>query len=133
VLARGVNDTIRLSGPKERLLRAAALLAQDMGDSGIVVFTKTGSLPWTLAGLRARGVPIYGFTDVPPVFRQMLLPWGVEPFFMELSGDPEETIARALLRLRERGWCHSGQWLVVITNVLASGSVIDTIQLRQVP
>lgn len=133
VLSRGVNDTIRLGGPKERLLRAAALLAQDLENSGIVVFTKTGSLPWTLAGLRARGVPIYGFTDVPTVFRQMLLPWGVEPFLIELSGNPEETIARALLRLRERGWCVPGQWLVVITNVLASGSVIDTIQLRQVP
>jgi pyruvate kinase len=67
------------------------------------------------------------------VFRQLLLPWGVEPFLMELSGDPEETIGRALLRLRDRGWCQSGQWLAVITNVLASGSVIDTIQLRQVP
>jgi pyruvate kinase len=133
VLARGINDTIQLGSVKEHLLRAAALLAQDLGDSGIVVFTKTGSLPWTLAGLRARGVPIYGFTDVPHVFRQLLLPWGVEPFLMELSGDPEETIGSALLRLRDRGWCQSGQWLAVITNVLASGRVIDTIQLRQVP
>lgn len=87
----------------------------------------------TLAGLRDRGVPIYGFTAVPHVFRQLLLPWGVDPFLMELSGDPDDPSGRATQKLRDRGRCQSGQWLAVITNVLASGSAIDTIQLRQVP
>jgi pyruvate kinase len=34
--------------------------------------------------------------------------------------------------LKRREWCDTGSWLVVITNALAHGKVIDTIQLRKV-
>jgi pyruvate kinase len=126
-----LNARIRLKEPKTKMLRSAAVLAQELGDSGIVVFTRTGLLPYVLAALRPRGVPIYAFTDVEPVFRQLLLPWGVEPFLLEFSEEPEKTIQDALAYLKRRGWCGEGDWLVVITNALAA-EIIDTIQLRQV-
>src|SRR5271156_2807364 len=79
---RGINEVIRLHEPKAKMLRAAAVLAQEMGHSGIVVFTRSGFLAYTLAALRATGVPIFAFTDDEVLFRQLLLPWGVEPFLM---------------------------------------------------
>lgn len=114
------------------MLRSAAVLAQDLGSSGIVVFTRSGYLAHALGALRARAVPIYAFTDIPSVFRQLTLPWGVEPFLMEFSEDPERTILNALDYLKRRDWCVPGTWLVVITNALANDKVIDTLQLRQV-
>ena len=66
------------------------------------------------------------------LFRQLTLPWGVEPFLMEFSDTPEETILNALAYLKRRDWCGPGTWLVVITNALANERVIDTLQLRQV-
>ncbi len=126
------NTEIRLLEPKAVMMRSAALLARELGHSGIVVFTRSGMLAYTLAGLRAQGVPIYAFTDDEALFRQLLLPWGVEPFLMPFSDDHEETILNALAYLKRRDWCGSGMWLVVITNALARGRVIDTIQLRQV-
>ncbi len=129
---RKLNETLKLKEPKALMLRSAALLAQDLGKSGIVVFTRSGFLAYTLAGLRADGVPIYAFTDDEALFRQLLLPWGVEPFLMEFSKDPEETILNALATLKRRDWCTAGTWLVVITNALAHEKIIDTIQLRQV-
>lgn len=129
---RGLNEAIRLSEPKAKMLRSAAVLAQELGHSGVVVFTRSGFLGYTLAALRAGGVPIYAFTDDAALFRQLLLPWGVEPFLMEFNEDPEQTIRDALAYLRRRDWCDRGTWLVVITNVLARGAVVDTIQLRQV-
>jgi len=96
------------------------------------VFTRSGFLAYTLAGLRAQGVPIYAFTDNEALFRQLLLPWGVEPFLMPFSADPEETILNAFDYLKRRDWCQAGAWLVVITNVLAHEKIIDTIQMRQV-
>jgi pyruvate kinase len=98
----------------------------------VVIFTRSGYLAYTLAGLRPVGVPIYAFTDDEALFRQMLLPWGVEPFLMEFSVDPEETIQNALAYLKRRSWCETGDWLAVITNVLAHEKIIDTLQLRQV-
>lgn len=129
---RGLNETISLVDPKAKMLRSAALLAQQLGESGIVVFTRSGFLAYTLGALRAGGVPIYAFTDDEVLFRQLLLPWGVEPFLMAFSSDPEDTIVEALRYLERREWCRAGTWLVVITNVLAHGRVVDTLQLRQV-
>jgi pyruvate kinase len=128
---RGLNETIRLEEPKTKMLRSAAVLAQELGRSGIVVFTRSGFLAYTLAALRAVGVPIYAFTDDEAIFRQLLLPWGVEPFLMPFKDDPEETIQDAMAYLKRRQWCDAGEWVVVITNALAHGKVIDTIQLRK--
>lgn len=127
-----LNRAIELKEPKPKMLRSAAVLAQELGDSAIVVFTRSGFLAYVLGALRARGVPIYAFTDVEPIFRQLLLPWGVEPFLMAFSDDPEQTIANALTMLKQKNWCKSGSWLVVITNALANEKVIDTLQLRQI-
>ena len=129
---RRLNEAVRLDEPKAKMLRSAALLAQELGRSGIVVFTRSGFLAYALAALRAQGVPIYAFTDNEALFRQLLLPWGVEPFLMEFSADPEDTIQNALAYLKRREWCGVGTWLVVITNALAHEKVIDTLQLRQV-
>lgn len=129
---RRMNEVLTLDEPKAKMLRSAAVLAQDLGHSGIVVFTRSGFLAYTLAALRAVGVPIYAFTDDEALFRQLLLPWGVEPFLMPFSDDPETTILDALAYLKAREWCTTGTWLVVITNALAHERVIDTLQLRQV-
>jgi pyruvate kinase len=129
---RGLNEVIRLIEPKAKMLRSAAVLAQELGQSGIIVFTRSGFLAYTLAALRAVAVPIYAFTDDEAMFRQLLLPWGVEPFLMPFNDDPEITIRDAIEYLKRRHWCEKGTWLVVITNALAHGQVIDTIQLRHV-
>ena len=103
------------------MLRSAAVLAQELGQSGIIVFTRSGFLAYTLAALRAVGVPIFAFTDDEAIFRQMLLPWGVEPFLIPFRDDPEETILDALEYLKRREWVDVGTWLVVITNALRTG------------
>src|SRR5450432_1264222 len=129
---RTSNETLQLAEPKSKMLRAATVLARELGDSGIVVFTRSGFLAYTLAALRAVGVPIYAFTDDVETFRHLLLPWGVEPFLMQFSDDPEETVQNALAYLKRQEWCDDGTWLVVITNALAEGKIIDSLQLRQV-
>jgi len=129
---RPFNETIELEQPKSKMLRAATVLARELGESGIVVFTRSGSLAYTTAALRAVGVPIYAFTDDEETFRHLLLPWGVEPFLMQFSDDPEETVKNALAYLKRQDWADDGTWLVVITNVLAEGRIIDSLQLHQV-
>lgn len=127
-----LNSRIQLREPKSKMLRSAAMLAQELGRSGIVVFTRSGFLAYVLGALRARGAPIFAFTDDEKVFRQLLLPWGVEPFLMEFSSDPEQTILDALAYLKRKQWCEEGAWLVVITNALANDQIVDAMQLRQV-
>jgi hypothetical protein len=37
-----------------------------------------------------------------------------------------------LAYLKRQDWADDGTWLVVITNVLAQGRIVDSLQLRQV-
>lgn len=127
-----LNTKIALQTPKAKMLRSACVLAQELGDSAVVVFSRSGFLGYVLGALRSGGVPIFAFTDVEVTFRQLLLPWGVEPFLMEFDDDPEVTIKRAFEYLKRQDWPISGKWLVVITNVLAHDEVIDSLQLRKV-
>ncbi len=129
---KGFNTELPLKTHKDRLLRAAVVLAQELGESGIVVFTRSGLLPQTLSALRAWRCPIYAFTDEPQVFRHMLLMWGVEPFLMEIKPEPEATIRDAFAYLLRREWVRPGDWMVVVTNVLAGERTIDSIQMRPV-
>jgi pyruvate kinase len=129
---KGYNAALPLKTHKDRLLRSAIVLAQELGDAGIVVFTRSGLLPQTLSAFRAWQCPIYAFTDDPQVFRQMLLMWGVEPFLMPIGPDPEKTICDAFAYLLRREWVKQGDWMVVVTNVLAGEKTIDSIQMRPV-
>ena len=126
-----VNESIHLYTPKAKMLRSSVSLAAELGNSAVVVFTRSGFLAYVLGALRAYKVPILAFTDIPTTFHQLLLPWGVEPFLMDFSDDTEETIQNALQLLRERGFVDPESWLVVITNALADGQIIDSLQLRQ--
>ncbi|MEM6911565.1 MAG: pyruvate kinase [Verrucomicrobiota bacterium] len=127
-----LNKRIQLHEPKAKMLRSAAVLAQELGKSGIVVFSRSGFLPYVLGALRPCGRPIFAFTDDAEIFRQLTLPWGVEPFHMPFCENPEDTILDALAYLKRGDWVEPGTWLVVITNALAHERVIDTLQLRQV-
>lgn len=119
--------------PKVKLLRAAAALAQDLGHTGIIAFTRNGDVPRTLSSLRAGGCPIYAFTEEEHVHRKMSLLWGVTSFYNKFSKQADENITIALERLRDDGYCVPGQVLVIVTNVILGPQVIDSVQLRAVP
>lgn len=123
---------LKLHRPKDKLLRSAVALAQDLKKAGIIVFTRSGYLAQILSSLRPVGCPIYAFTDNPMLFRQLHLLWGIEPFLTEFSKDPEVTIKNAFMCLHGKHWVRKGDWQVVVMNVIHGDKVIDSIQLRQV-
>jgi pyruvate kinase len=122
---------IHLPTPKGKMLRSAVYLANDIEDCGIVVFSRSGYLVRMLSSLRPQ-VPIYAFTDIPELFRNLLILWGVEPFQIDFSSDPEDTIKDAFAYLKRKKWVKEGQTLIVISNALAKEKVIDTLQIRYV-
>jgi pyruvate kinase len=122
---------LALPSPKAKMLRSAVYLANDIEDSGIVVFSRSGYMVRMLSSLRPK-VAIYAFTDNPALFRHLLILWGVEPFLMGLSDDPEDTIGNAFDYLKRRNWVKEGQTMVLISNILAKDKMIDTLQIRPV-
>lgn len=130
---RTINEELPLKTPKELMLKSAVLLSDSIRNGGIVVFTRSGYLARMLSALRPSRSPIFAFTDVPEVFQNLLIYWGVEPFEMEFSEDPEETVQNAFARLKSRGWVEARDNMVLISNILAGNKIIDTIQLRSIP
>ncbi len=125
-----LNRELKHQEPKAWMLLSAAKLAQNLGEAPIVVFTRSGFLAYTLGALRARGVPIFAFTDNSSIFRQLLLPWGVEPFLIPFFEDPEDTVIHALKLLKEKRWVAVGRHLVVVSNLIVRGKEVETMQLR---
>lgn len=128
----GLNTDIHIYEPRQMMMRSAASLAQDMGNVGIVAFTRGGNLPRFLAGLRPAGVPLYVFTEDLTLARQMRLIWGVHPFLIKFVNDPEANITTAVSILRDSGLVHRGENLVLATNVLLGEKIIDSVQIRAV-
>jgi pyruvate kinase len=120
-----------LKGGRDMMLRSAKILAEELHETPIVVFTKTGRFGEILSSLRCK-VPVYAFTDRLEILRHLVTLWGIEPFLMDFSDDPEQTIKDAFQVLQEREWVKKEQQLVVITNVLAHEQLVDTVQLRYV-
>lgn len=127
----------RPKSAKTKMMVAASNLAYDLGGAGLVVFTRSGSLARDLAACRQRKSPIYAFTDNHSTFFELLLPWGVEPFYMPFREEMEETVRDAINILKARNWSKAGDPLVFISNLLAtrkeeSRKEIDTVQMRWV-
>ena len=127
------NDGLHLKSSKAKILRSAVVLAEDLGGAGIVVFTRNGYLARVLSLLRPLRSPVYAFTDDRRIYQEMALLWGVIPIFMKLRDDPEVVIDHAFTTLLQEERVAPGDGLVVITNVLHEGQVLDTVQLRTIP
>lgn len=128
----GLSEELKLFRPKAKMLRSAAMLAMKMNNSAVLVFTRSGDLAAKLGALRPNGAPLFAFTDVDGLHRRLRLIWGIEPFLMNFSENPELTIKNAIQKLKHEEWVESGDQLVTVTNVFAGGKVVESIQLREV-
>jgi len=128
----GLTEELNLFRPKAKMLRSAALLSMKIENSGVLVFTRSGDLAAKLGALRPNGAPLFAFTDVPGLHRRLRLIWGIEPFLIDFSNDPEVTILDAIKKLQQDGWVEKGDQLVTVTNVFAHDKVVESIQLREV-
>lgn len=126
------NTLFRPKTSQGKILLSAVALAAEMPGAAIVVFTRKGVLARKLSALRPRHAPVFAFTFDCHVFQKMLIQWGIEPFFMEFPDDMEETIAKAIAMLVEKGWVQSGQPLVLISTSTVGVKLIDTLQIRWV-
>ena len=128
----GLSEELKLFRSKAKMLRSAAMLAMKMKNSAVLVFTRSGDLAAKLGALRPNGAPLFAFTDVDGLHRRLRLIWGIEPFHMDFSADPELTIQNAIAKLKDENWVQNGDQLITVTNVFASGKIVESIQLREV-
>lgn len=115
---------------REELARSACRLADAIGASAIVVFTRRGILGQLVASFRPQRAIIYAFTNMSTTRRKLWLSRSVVPFKMDFSSDPEKTIQAAFERLRARSRVQSGDQVVVVSDVTAGDQRVTSLQVR---
>lgn len=128
----GLDVQPQFSTDQSKLFRSAVLMANELRAAGIVVFTRRGFVAQGVAVLRPKYSPIFAFTGVRSTLRQMRLLRGVEPFLMKFDPEPEQTVQKAIALLRAEGHVAKGDKVVVVSDILASDRLINSIQLRNV-
>ncbi len=133
-LSGGANfaDKIKLDSDHAKILRSAVVMADELESAGLLVFTRRGYMARMISALRPRRSPIYAFTNSVPLQRQLMLYWGVEPWFLKLSADPDTTVHAAIQLLKKHGRVKREDKLVVISNQLVGERLIDSVQMRVV-
>jgi pyruvate kinase len=96
----------------------------------IIVFTRHGTMGRHTSNLRPEHATIFAFTPSEEVRRQLALCWGVCPVRIKFSDDPNATIEAAEKYLREANLTSPGDNLVIISDLRAGDTLVDTVQLR---
>lgn len=113
-----------------QLVKSATVLAEECRADAIIVFTETGKMARCAAWLRPMSAPIYAFTDDPILLNQLPIYWGIQSSHLEAGDDPDENVARAMTKLKERGLLSSGQTVVAVTEVKIGERLVDTILMQ---
>ncbi len=122
-----------LEDKRQKTVRSAVMLANSIENSRLVVFTRRGTMADFVANLRPDHAPIFAFAPTWELCRRLILNRGVQPLYMPFELNPVHTISAAERYLIENELVHSGQHLVIVTDILAGEDRFDSIQLRVVP
>lgn len=128
----GYAAAAELRDDRQKVVRSAVVMADELKAKGILVFTRHGYMARFTSWLRPSFSPIFAFTTSPLVRNQLNLLRGVAPFVIEFSDDPEATILRAEELLREQQLLAKGDQIVIISDILARDKLISTVQMRLV-
>jgi pyruvate kinase len=119
-----------LDDVRQKTVASAVVLANSLPRAKIIVFTRHGTMGRNTSNLRPQHATIFAFTPSEEVRRQLALCWGVCPVRIEFSDDPSITIEAAEKYLRETNLTSPGDNLVIISDLRAGDTLVDTVQLR---
>jgi pyruvate kinase len=116
---------------KHEIARSASILNNNLKAAASLVFTRRGLMAVLLSQYRPNG-PIYAFTNTTHVRRRLNIHWGVHAFIIKFSKDPELSIGRAITLLLRKELIKEGDRIIVLSDILADGKFIETVQVRVV-
>lgn len=117
---------------KAKIQHSAVVMANELNAVAIICFTRSGNMAKGVSAQRPDRTPIFAFSNSHDTIKQLRLHHGVIPFEMVFCTEPDATVSRAMKHLKKMGYLVPGDKIVVVSDILAADSVIDSIQLRTV-
>jgi pyruvate kinase len=120
-----------LTEPRQKLVKSAIVMADELGAEAILVFTRTGGMARHVAWLRPRCSTIFALCETERTAAALSLSWGVRPWVVPFDhANPERSIEDALKQLASRGVLQSGNTAVIISSMTSGAQVVDAVQMR---
>ncbi len=127
------HEQAELTSPRQKLVKSAVVMANELKAEAIVVFTIRGNMARHTAWMRPRYSAIYAVCENWAVANALALNWGVIPVVASFNhSDPEKTIDPALQTLIAKGMIHKGNTIVVISSITVGEQIVDAVQMRVV-
>jgi len=127
------HDAAELTTPRQKLVKSAVVMANELKAAAILVFTRHGSMARYASWMRPHYSPIYAICDNDLCANELTMNWGVMPFVMPFDFiDPQNTVETALKNLSEQGYLRPGSTVVIIGAISVGTEIVDAVQMRVV-
>ena len=127
------HDAAELTDPREKLVKSAVVMANELKAEAILVFTRHGGMARFAGWMRPRYSPVYALCETPKIANELTICWGVTSFVMQFDFiNPQNTIETALKNLTEQGRLRPGTTVVIIGAISVGTEIVDAVQMRTV-
>jgi pyruvate kinase len=127
------HDLAELTTARQKLVKSAVVMANELKAAAVVVFTRHGSMAQYASWMRPHYSPIYAMCENEKTANEMTLCWGVTPFVMPFDFiNPQNTIETALKNLAALGRLQPGATVVIIGAISVGTEIVDAVQMRTV-
>jgi pyruvate kinase len=127
------HDSAELTTAREKLVKSAVVLANELKASAILAFTRHGHMARYAAWMRPRYSPVYALCDNEKSANELTLSWGVTSFVVEFDFiEPQNTVENAVKKLTEQGRLAPGETVVIIGAISVGTEIVDAVQMRTV-
>jgi len=129
----GFHDRAELTSPRQKLVKSAVVMADDLRADAILVFTIRGHMARYTGWMRPRYSPIIAVCESVAVADSLANNWGVRRIVMPFDHeDPDKTIDAAIEKLVAQGTLCKGNTTVIITSISAGNQIVDAVLMRVV-
>jgi len=125
------QENAELTSPRQKLVRSAVSLADDLKAAALLVFTRRGHMARYAAWMRPRHSVVQAFTDRWPTADGLTLLRGVVPRVVAFDAQhPDRTVDEAVLQLLKDEELSRGDTVVVVTNMASGERIVDGVKIR---
>lgn len=129
----GYSDRADLISPRQKMMRSAVVMADELRAEALVVFTLHGSMARYASWMRPHYSTIFAVCNDEGVAQQLALNWGVIPIVMPFTTrQPSVNIEAALAALEKEGHLKPGETAVIVSSITSGDQVVDAVQMRTV-
>jgi pyruvate kinase len=128
------HEEAELTQPRQKLVKSATLLADQLHARAIIAFTRSGQMARFAASLRPRHSAIFAICSDEILAGQLTMLRGVTPIIIpSCSDDPEGSIEGAIQRLVHRGFVKKGDTVVILVpHATTHDRQVDTLKMHVV-